>query len=90
MKKHILLILVLIFSCKNDSSDEKIQKNETLKNKSQSTLIHFLTKPKDTLHFKNRIYNFPSIVNILNENGLEKELIFLEPALEVYRSRFVF
>ncbi len=75
MKKAILLGL-LIFSCKNEQFDKKISENEVSSvDKLGATSIYFTSKPKDTLVFENRIFNFSSTVNILCDNGLKKEFV---------------
>ncbi|RXJ49802.1 TlpA family protein disulfide reductase [Gelidibacter gilvus] len=73
--KKILLLVLLIVSCKNDPSHEKTELDKTDTETINSTSIYFHSKPKDTLHFQNREIKFPSVVEILNENGFRKELI---------------
>lgn len=76
MKKSLLILLVLIVSCKNDKEtvETQVRKNPVTNN-SQTTSIYYLDIPKDTFHFEDRISRMTSIVNILNENGFEKEFV---------------
>lgn len=81
MKKNLLLILLsllgflLMVSCKNEPSNETTQPDDFFTETIKITSIYYDSKPKDTMWFKNRTFNFSSVVEILNENGFGKELI---------------
>ncbi|TXD82439.1 TlpA family protein disulfide reductase [Subsaximicrobium wynnwilliamsii] len=76
MKKSLLILLILVVCCKNETEDRKtLERKNPVANDYQTTSIYFIEKPTDTFHFENRISRLTSVINILNENGFQKEII---------------